>query len=266
MTQPEVHISQSLMKDRRKVISGQLCPAVFRSKWIYKTWKDQPSIYMRAGQCFEYWATGQKNYHGEIPEPEYSYKGKANQCLSATGGFDKAWEQAEAFKKYIADMNIIIQQTGRIHIVEDIRCTIDVEAQIGNVDSIIDLKFSGLIGNRWEELGWDTNDFNEIELSAKQIEYHGLQAALTTRQTKKPFYFWIFSSGKDQDSRLVQVNISSEYMEKVEKEIEETRAWLKKELSPFKLSPLPTLVGCRNCQITDCERKITHPKIEEITI
>lgn len=263
-------ISQSLVKDRRKVLRGELCPRIFRSKWIDRDWKDEPSEAMRAGQCFEYWATGQKNYHDEIPQPDVVYAGKPNQKLASA--FEKAYIQAERFKEYCEEIGITDIVSGRRAISGDLRATIDIEANLKGVPVVIDLKYSGLIGNKWEELGWyeEVNFMSkrtEISFTPEQAEYHGIQVWFNTELTGKPFYFWIFSSGKDEDSRLVEVTLAPETRERFANEVNQTREWLESELSRGERGffPRPKLTECRTCPLP-CFMRAKAPYVEQITI
>lgn len=266
----EITISQSLVKDYRKVMRGDLCPSVFRARWIDFTWKDEPTEAMRAGQWFEYCATGQKNYHGEVPEPDLVYKGKPGEKLSAA--FERAYFQAENFKRYCEEIGITDIESGRKVIVGDLRATVDIECNLKGILSVIDLKYSGMIGNKWEEMGWfeELNPMTrrtEIKFTPEQAEYHGIQAHFNSKLTGKPFYFWIFSSGTVQDSRLVEVLLSDETKARFDEEIETVREWLQKEISRGKRGffPRAKFAECLSCDIT-CFMRAKAPFIETLTI
>jgi hypothetical protein len=220
---------------------------------------------MIAGQCFEFWATGQKNYHGEEPTPGKTQK------QELTAPFKRALDASDRFKQYVEQMGITILETGTRITRDDLHATIDIRAKIKDVECIIDLKYSGMIGNKWDELGWNL-DMNamtrreEISFTPAQAEYHGLQVYFNQYVTGLPFFFWIFSSGNDQDSRLVEVTLSDETKARFEAEIAEARAYLERELNTSRgFFPRPSFTECNSCPL-DCFMRAKAPIVECITI
>ena len=119
----------------------------------------------KAGQVFEHWATGQKNYHGEIPKPDYLAAGpkdrgrakatankivkhggphlgsrlemverwklmKAEEKGDLTEEYKRIQVQAEAFKAYIKEYKWEIIEVGGKHLNQELQMSASTDLVI----------------------------------------------------------------------------------------------------------------------------------------
>lgn len=118
---------------------------------------------------------------------------------------------------------------------------------------IIDLKMSGLLNDKWNEMGWHP-DFVD------QRAHHGIQAYTYEGVTGLPFFFYVASS-KEMDVRFIrsisnpqQMATHMENMEKARKEI------IRGMALPEWLRPLPSLGRCSQCPLSfDCKYAAKAP-------
>jgi len=110
---------------------------------------------------------------------------------------------------------------------------------------IVDLKFTGVIEDRWSPYGWDIETLSEKTNATVQAKtYH-----IITGQ-KLPFFFWLFSSKGDKDSVLIRVKMNSfgleDFKEKANKARNEIIAKMR-----FGFKARPTIKGCFSCPLRD---------------
>jgi hypothetical protein len=118
---------------------------------------------------------------------------------------------------------------------------------------IIDLKMSGLLNDKWSEMGWHP-DFVD------QRAHHGIQAYTYEGVTGLPFFFYVASS-KEMDVRFIrsvsnpgQMSTHMANMEKARKEI------IRGMSLPEWLRPLPSLGRCSQCPLNlDCKYAAKAP-------
>ena len=164
----EIYINQSLVKDLIKYQNGTLCGLVFTNKWILNQFGGGTKS-NSLGHYFEYQCTGAlAKGESEAPKPEYTKKGEldsqfkiANQQavffheLIKRFGINliSAGDKVLADNKWIGTLDILAQW-------ESIGNYIDFEFGEDNPEKkvIIDLKYSGLLEDKWSEFGWH-NDF-----------------------------------------------------------------------------------------------------------
>lgn len=243
-------ISQSLIKAYNDYLNGNLCGILFEKQYITKEIESEPTESMKLGIYFEYLCTGQFPKSGKIEGPKTLKTGE----FSAE--YKRVVKQADNFKEYINKLCIKIKKAG-VYIEKGIsNGIIDIEAEFEGNDIIIDLKYSGLLDNKWEELGWNTE-------ALPYKEKIMIQAVHYTYLTEKPFYFWVFSSA-NEDCKLIKVNIDPEAIKNHIQLIEKTKDMIDidKEMG---FNAHPELNRCKKCPLfTSCEHKTEVPIIETV--
>lgn len=278
-------ISQSLLKRFRSFEAGYLCGKVLEARDINKEWKTPPSEAQAKGQYFEFLATGQAPVHGDpVPEPRRylkdQYSKKTNE-QNWKGGYKKgsihpdwAWPviQAKKFKEYCQHYEIEIISAGKKHTLGDVQGTTDLIVWLPEDRwieffgpdfqswketegrAILDLKFSDLIGDKRNRLGWHTETLSE---------YHGLQASVYRILTGLPFAYWCFGS-KDFDSRIYPVAFNEFCIEQIKEELKTARARMIAEMrSGFGTNP--GFRYCPSCKVQDCPDRLTVPVPAQIS-
>lgn len=258
-----INISQSFLKEFAKYKSGDTCGLQVKAKYIDGV-KFPSSDIMEYGNAFEYLATGSIPRDGHIPQIEKVYKGTARESVSTQ--YQKIIESAELFNKIIKHYEIEIIDTGRVVTQDGMTGIMDIVAKYNNRICIIDTKYSGLIDDKWNELGWNLDMLPEKHnLMLQPVQYKILLSKeLECEPEDIDFYFFIFSSKEVMDVKIIKVNVDeltiANHLTTVE--------WVKTELEKpidkvFKAKP--QLKRCFECPIKDnCKFKVEVPHIDEI--
>lgn len=251
------NISQSLMKELYEYKLGNTCGLQIKAKYIDGV--DFPSSdVQRLGQWFEYKATGAKTRSGQIPEPDTLKNG------NLAKKYEMILQQVENFRRIIKHYKIKILSIGKKIEVDGLEGTFDIEAEVDGRKSIIDLKTSGLLYDKWNELGWDTETLPEKEKLMTQVVQYKL---LTVKQygEEYDFYFLIFSNTNPVDSKFIKVDIDAELtLLTHEQSTRKIRRYLKK-LVEEGFRPLPDLKRCHECPIKEnCKHRMDVPVLETV--
>jgi hypothetical protein len=217
---------------------------------------------MELGNYFEFMATGCLPRSGEVPSPEMVYKGTAKERLATD--YERANLSAEFFKKVIAEHKIKILETGKTITKDNRTGILDIVAQFNNRLCVIDLKYSGLLEDKWSEFGWETESLPyKDNLMIQAVHYTILLAEVCELDYSDiDFYFFIFNSKDPEDAKILKINIDSDVYESHLEAID--KVYKEVVLNKHNFKPYPSLKLCKSCPLTDCEYKLTIPAIEEV--
>lgn len=287
-------ISQSFMKTMRNYVAGEECGVIVKKVYVDEEPIDYESESMDEGTYFEFKVSGSMGKSGVEPQPGYKSaaikanitKGTPLTLDDMTMEYKRATFNAEYVKKKIAEMGLEIVRfnvkltKGRFQGELDLVCKVlvvpgteDKPNTFHNlpVDTliIVDLKYSGLINDKWEKFGWM---WSEI-----QKEYHGTQAIQYHFLGEMPFFFMVVSNknleGKDKefespDIKIFHVPVTKEM---IDRHIDEGNRLFDnfKKYGEIGLVPRPNYSKCRNCQIREgCKSKhaFPHPQTVDLTL
>jgi hypothetical protein len=265
----ELSISKSFITSYWDYRRGDKCGILFRDVDILKNASIESTPPMMLGNYFEYLATGQVNRDGSVPEmPQTKTK-------KPTADAVRMMAQAKRFKKLVEEKGIVIKETGttliherdgyRVKGVLDVLCDMP---EYGQENVILDLKSSGLIGNKWEDYGWKADTLNQRDkLTIQVVAYKYLMWKCKDIEDA-PFYFAIHSSANDIDSLFWEVEVEnfayamSEFESLCDAVHEDVRNYLE-----FGFTPYPTVRRCEKCPIKDdCSYAMGTPEKETIII
>jgi hypothetical protein len=258
-----INISQSFLKEFAKYKSGDTCGLQVKAKYFDGV-KFPSSDIMEYGNAFEYLATGSIPRDGHIPQIEKVYKGTARESVSTQ--YQKIIESAELFNKIIKHYDIEIIDTGRVVTQDGMTGIMDIVAKYNNRICIIDTKYSGLIDDKWNELGWNLDMLPEKHnLMLQPVQYKILLSKeLECEPEDIDFYFFIFSSKEVMDVKIIKVNVDELTIANQLTTVEWVKTELEKPIDKvFKAKP--QLKRCFECPIKDnCKFKVEVPHIDEI--
>jgi CRISPR/Cas system-associated exonuclease Cas4 (RecB family) len=267
-------MSQSMIKDLIKYKEGSLCGLVFQQKWhtgVFGT----PSRANRLGQYFEWLATGALPHDKKTPEPEY----KKDRTLATD--FEIARNQAIYFKRLIAnwdikiygtqvnltvqdkwtgDLDIIVKWEGLKDILLEMKYPYEHDPRNNEHFAIIDLKFTALLEDKWNELGWNIDmlpkKFNTIFQAT-----HYVFLWKKKNGYKIPFLFWVFDAKEEGNMKPILIAVSDEDLEAHEEFLNKSRIYYQQKLKEG-FDPLPSYKRCRECSFNQwCQFKVTTPEI-----
>lgn len=247
--------------------NSEMCGLLMRWKWVDEK-LTPPSKDMKVGSYFEFQVSGALPKDKLSHYPEYQ-KSKPNELYEP---WAKAQRNALRVKKYIADMGLEVIQSGvtlhhgRYKGTIDLICraTKRIEFEDGFVlnigdEIIIDLKYSGLLDDRWSVHGWMWTD--------EQREYHGTQAIHYHMIGKRPFFFLVCSSKNETDIKFFRVEVSEQSIERHKMEANELYGQLEVIEMSNRWIPRPSLSKCLECPLNStCTVKHTYPHPELVLI
>jgi hypothetical protein len=253
-------ISQSLIKSYYDYQADKECGILFEEKFIKKNPKAQrqPSEAMEVGIYFEYLCTGALPKSGEIPVPKMSYAGTSRQKLSAP--FERATESAEFFKKIIEHYKIEIIEVGKYIQGERTSGVIDIYAKWDGKPCIIDLKYSGLYNDKWNDMGWEVETLNmKDSLMIQAVHYKKIWQETTGEDID--FYFFVFDSHNSQNAKIINTIIDESRTASHEIVITNTMNHINYGISEGFI-PKPDLQRCNTCPLLDeCKYALRYPSI-----
>lgn len=272
----KLNISQSLLKEIYEYAGGRLCGLQFEAKNIKKIPFPSGGV-QKLGNYFEYLCTGALPRDGKIPEPERK-KDKIEKIVTKgkklkggkrakdkvekktilgeiTAPYARMQIQAERFKRTVKAHGIKIIKTGLELKYEDKKGVIDVLAEVDGVEAIIDIKSSGLIGDKWNEMGWDVNALSEKDkIMIQPVFYKWLWRKLYGRDI--PFYFTVFSNTNEYDCLFLKVVIDEDRFPQFENVLKNSMKMLDKfKAEGFKA--LPDVKECAECPINKTCKSFT---------
>jgi hypothetical protein len=263
-TRHSIIVSQSMIKDVRRYVNKDLCGRVLKAKYIDKDFPENgdDSPEKKLGRYFEYILTGATGRGGEVPKPVYTKTALAAyrkdplrnrlQVSGMTKPYQLAHKNAERVKKYFKEMKIRPLETSVYIKKGGMEGTIDVIASYKGKRIVIDVKYSGLIDDKYNDMGWRwTNE---------QAKFHGTQALQYHILTSTPFYFLVVSSTNEFDIKFMEVQFDDFSIEQHMIEVEDTRKKMD-FYNEFGFNPLPELKRCLKCALKErCDVKATAPE------
>lgn len=259
-----IKISQSLMKDFKKyfysaysssekVYEGNNCGLLLKAKYIDKKISIQPTDSMAEGIYFEFMATGSLPKSGIPPQPEVTKNG------SLTAGYQRAQSSARFFTQLIEHFDIKILEKAYVLQNDYMIGTLDLLVEWDNRPCIIDMKFSGLLEDKWSELGWNTDTLPTKE----QLMIQGVHYKLLAREVMDmdlPFFFWVFNSKDPTDMKIIQQEVDEDYFDIHKADVLKTKELIEMEIEKgFK--PFPSYKNCKSCPLNaECPHRELFPK------
>lgn len=259
-------ISQSLLKNYWDFKNGKYCGEAFLRVDLNHEVERVASERMKVGQYFEYLCTGQGNRDGSIPTEPQTKTGKP------TVEAERMRVQADRFKALVKAEGLEIIETGKILEYKagnfKIKGILDIFGAMYGKPAIVDMKTSGLIGNQWEEYGWNPSTFNMRDKLTIQVVFYKYLADVVLGIRDIPFYFMIHSSTNDTDSEFweVQLNDYVKAMGGLEAMLNQyAEEILFQKVQGF--TPFPDVKRCKDCPIfSNCVFKKLTPTRKLVVI
>ena len=263
-------VSQSIIKDLFAYINGDYCGLLFEHRYLAGHFNGSGTKATRMGDYFEFLVTGQAPISG-ITEPLRTTTGKISK------EFDTVREQAIFAKTMFHERGIKILESAEKLKTDTSTGVLDIIAEwpepfIENPDPlndknicIVDLKLSGLIDDKWSDMGWDVDSLHTKErliIQAKHYKYlyreiHGFTP---------PFFFIVFSATDVGYCKIIEVKVTKESMEAHAELVITAKDYFEQEMKKG-FEARPKYSSCRKCPMNDlCEDAKVSPEIDGITV
>ena len=270
-------ITQSLIKELFEYKMKNGCGIQFEAKYLHGM-EFPSSDAMRLGQWFEYMCTGQTTKFGHVPvavrlKPRKITKKEEKEGVKQEdilGDYSKKYKDAlvhvESFKQMIEDNEYEIIDTGAK--LEDkilgIKGDIDIVVKKKGEERVrfIDTKFSGLLDNKWDDLGWADESLEyKDKIMIQAVHYQILGYAKYGYYPD--FYFWVFSSTNTTDIKNIKVEVNPDRFSEHKTIIKNARAEFDKHKAKGWI-PRPTPKLCGACPLSEkCAHSVSLP-VEQV--
>ena len=149
------NLSQSLLKDYLDYYDENVksCGLAIRKRHFEKIPIPQSEV-QKLGTYFEYMATGYCHDQNNPPQPKISYKGTAREALAVD--YDRANKSAELYKEIIKKHGIEVIKYGEYMNHDSSSGISDIRAKWNGEECIIDLKYTALFDDKFNDYGWHT--------------------------------------------------------------------------------------------------------------
>lgn len=276
-----IKITQSLIKSLYEVKIGQECGLVFEAKFIEGKFDlFPPTETMNLGTYFEYLATGALPKNGKIPQPT-TYKSDDSKLKA---NYEKTKKHVQNYKLLLLNYGLKVIKAGYDMEFSFIKGTIDVLCEatkdIFSYDYItkekkviakkgdliiVDLKYTGLIDDKWSDIGWNLerlSDKNKIVL--QPIHYLFIAKQLYPDRNVL-FLFFLFNSANENDYRVIDFKIKDEdykfHLELIMQTVKLLEKYIKNGFPPH-----PSYVKCIECPLKKgCSHFKSIPEITSYT-
>jgi hypothetical protein len=257
----KVNISQSLIKNIWAYMYEGACGVQLRDVDILYKYDKELTDAMKSGNYFEYLSTGQKQRDGSVPEAVVTTKGVL------TADSKRAVKQAANFTKMLHAHGIEVTDTGAVITHDDLKIIVDAMVTTPvHEEAILDIKFSGLLGNKWEPMGWTEESYAYKHKLTIQPIFYKYVYWKEKGLFDVPFFYAIHSSKNENDYDMWEINIPNfeAVVEELEKEIKVIRSFLG---GIDELQARPEMKRCAKCAMFNtCVYKVEVPSIKRVSL
>jgi len=263
---PKPNLSQSLLKAYVDYYDENVkgCGLQIRKQYFEKL-PTPSSEAAKLGIYFEYKATDYVREGDPIPQPKMVYAGTAKEKFAVD--YERAADSALLFKDIVKKHNIEILKVGEYMTHDGCSGISDIRAKWKGEECIIDLKYSALIEDKWNEYGWHTESLVYKSKQLLQPIHYKYLVKKTMGIEDIPFYYFIFSSKDPKKAKIIKTNIQPEHIQLHEEVfVPKMKSYIDFHYNnPEKLEARPNYIRCLECPFYDnCEKRAEVPLIEQI--
>jgi hypothetical protein len=143
----------------------------------------------------------------------------------------------------------------------------DIRARWNGEECIIDLKYTSLFDDKFNDYGWHTESLPyKSKLLLQPIHYKYLARKIYNIEDI-PFYFFIFSAKDSEKVKIIKTNIQEEHINLHEQiTVEKMKKYIIYHFdNPSSLEARPSYLRCKECGFYEnCNKRAEVPLIEEI--
>lgn len=248
-----------MMKSYVDYLNEKECGLVFKAKFIDKNYESIPSAAMKEGIYFEYLATGALPRNNEVPKPETTTKG------ALTTAYERIPKAADLFKRIIKHYGIKILKIGYTVSTDEMTGIIDIWADWSGQKVIIDLKYSGLLDDKWNEMGWDTESLNMKDSLMIQGVHYKLLVQESLGIENVPFYYFVFNSKDATDMKIIRQNVDPDKFYFHKQNVLKMRTAIIHEMENGGFKAYPDYRKCKDCPLFEtCTERAEFPLITDV--
>jgi hypothetical protein len=260
------NLSQSLLKAYVDYFDPNVnaCGLQLYRRYFLKE-QTPPGEAAKLGIYFEYLATQYMRQGDPIPQPTFVYKGTPKEKMSVD--YERATQSVILYNEIMEKHDIEIITTGEYMYHDGCSGISDIRAKWKGEECIIDLKYSALIDDKWNEYGWHTESLVYKSKQLLQPIHYKYLAKHLFGINDIPFYYFIFSSKDPSKAKIIKTNIQEEHINLHEETfVPKMKNYIDFHFNnPQKLEARPSYIKCLECPFNStCDKKTDVPLIEEI--
>jgi hypothetical protein len=260
-----IKISQSFLKsysDYKSDFSDK-CGLQLKAQYIDNI-EFPTSEAMDLGNYFEYMATDTLPRSGKKPEPVVSYKGKANEKLSAP--YERANESAIKYSELIKELGIEVIEYQKKLSTDTMTGIADIYAKWNGRYCFIDLKYSGLLDDKWNDMGWEINSLPEKhKLMVQGVQYTVMAKDVLKHEYEDfDFYYFLFSQKDPNDIRIIKQIIDFDTLEMHRRHVSHVFDEINNNPLDKIFKARPSLKLCSKCPLEDCKSRTNLPIVQNV--
>lgn len=266
-------ITQSFIKDFRDYLDGKECGNIIQKKWVDGMLIDLDSAAAKLGDYFQYIAFDILPKNKQVPQPEFmASKIKANKGSIEGLGINDMYDPYRLAHANASKVKVLFALWGFKVVEKDKRYTkgkhrgdvdlvVEAERDITCDDGyvikagtrfVIDLKYSGLLYDKWSAMGW--------EWTEEQKKYHGTQAKQYKFVSGMEVFFLVVSSTNDKDVKFFHADISEDSLQHHLSEANDLQEAFDIQLATGGFEPRPDYIKCLSCALAEsCNDKHNYP-------
>ncbi len=258
MPRKRISVSQSMIKSFQSYKDGDECGLVFQEKYLGGKKVFPSSKVQKLGQWFEFITTGALNREGKEPQPDMLKDGK-----TLTKPYQNMKIQADALIRALAKYKVELKKVGYKITKNGMNGTLDIWGTVDGKPAIVDIKSSGLLEDKWNDLGWHLDALpHKDRIMVQVLQYKHL--VMMKHGVDPDFYFFIYSNTNPVDAKIIKVEVDPEKMERHLTDVERVRSEILFE-SQMGFIPRPRVNRCNVCPLADkCEYFIDIPEIDVV--
>jgi hypothetical protein len=260
-------LSQSLIKQLYKYKMQEECGLRIEAQYINGEQFPSSDV-QELGNYFEYIATGQLPRDNHVPQAKTLKNG--NLAID----YARMEAQKENFIHLMKRLNFEIEKTGFVFTNPKYSGIADIIALDKNIKTkdkyknriIIDLKTSGLLNDKWSNIGWADESIEEKWDLLVQAVHYKMLAKYEWGIEDIPFYFMVFSNKNDWEYKVFKIEVDETTKQQHYNNLVNIKTFLDDTIRDgFKA--YPNYKVCKDCPISvTCNSYADIPKIQEVWI
>ena len=148
---------------------------------------------------------------------------------------------------------------------EDMTGIIDIWGKWNGKECIIDLKYSGLIDDKWSEFGWETDTLATKDSLMIQGVHYKLLVKEVLGIDNVPFYYFIFNSKNPLDMKIIEQVVDEERFDIHKISVLKAKSKIQLLIQENKFEAIPNFRYCRDCPLYEnCDKRQDYPEVVKV--
>ena len=220
---------------------------------------------MQKGNRFEYLTTGAFDYHGDIPNEILTKTGRVSKDVNELIEINSILAKQTLFRNGI---DVDDKENTKIDNRVVFKCLDGALDVLANVNDIVDLKYSGVLDDKWSPFAWTKENVSTSFGKIMQACLYSLLFILNNNGLKPTFTYYVFSN-KPSEQGVCQsftVRVSEKRFNLLKWLLLDVSSLFQEMITNDEFIEIPSYENCKSCPIADCKVKQGNRKDIEIEL